>query len=419
MLEKSDKNVIFFRNNFLTDENLKVTDFKSFDDFFGSVSYYLGWIGGLCVKTENFLKLKEPERFWSLQLHQIDVAARMAAERENSISLVEGYLMKVPDVRNKGGYNMCKVCGENFIIILKTLIKEGILSEKNYNIAIKDVLIKHICPSHFDYDHLYTLEKGGYFKYLFKYYKFKPYYYACYIEHLFKLFLRFIITFKKDEDYRNVKIFNFINIRTKRNKLKKRRELWRRKNAHNFTYLKEYNHSDKIEVGNGTYGEIDAKFAGDGNYKLIIGNYCSIANGVKFIVSMEHQYKCLSSYPFMVYYFGFENEAKSKGNIIIKDDVWICENALILSGVTVGQGAIIGAGAVVTKDVPPYAIVGGNPAKVIKYRFDDEIKEKLLKLDYSKLTNESIQHAGLKLYTELTKDNVDEIIEMITGVKDE
>ena len=109
-------------------------------------------------------------------------------------------------------------------------------------------------------------------------------------------------------------------------------------------------------------------------------------------------------------------EAKSKGDIIIKDDVWIGTNAIILSGVTIGQGAIIAAGAVVTKDVPPYAIAGGNPAQIIKYRFEPEIIEKLKKFDYSKLTEEKIQKLGLKLYKEITKENVDNLLNEFEGV---
>lgn len=85
-------------------------------------------------------------------------------------------------------------------------------------------------------------------------------------------------------------------------------------------------------------------------------------------------------------------DAISKGNIIVSDDVWIGQGAIILSGVKVGQGAVIAAGAVVTSDVPPYAIVGGVPAKVIKYRFNPEIIKKLLRVDYSQLTKEDIEN---------------------------
>ena len=83
--------------------------------------------------------------------------------------------------------------------------------------------------------------------------------------------------------------------------------------------------------------------------------------------------------------FGEEREAGSKGNIVIKDDVWIGQNAIICSGVTVGQGAVVAAGAIVTKNVEPYAIVAGNPAKVIKYRFEKELRESLINIDIVEL----------------------------------
>lgn len=109
------------------------------------------------------------------------------------------------------------------------------------------------------------------------------------------------------------------------------------------------------------------------------------------------------------------NEALSKGNIIIEDDVWIGQGAIILSGVTIGRGSVIGAGAVVAKDIPPYSIVVGNPGKVIKKRFSDEIIEKLMKVDYSKLDENKIKYNIDLLYTEINENNVDEIINMING----
>ena len=71
----------------------------------------------------------------------------------------------------------------------------------------------------------------------------------------------------------------------------------------------------------------------------------------------------------------------AKGDIVVGDDVWIGENAIVCSGVTIGQGAIVAAGAIVTKDIEPYAIVGGNPAKVIKYRFNENIRKKLIQIN--------------------------------------
>lgn len=114
--------------------------------------------------------------------------------------------------------------------------------------------------------------------------------------------------------------------------------------------------------------------------KLIIGKFCSIACGAKFLFNGgNHKMNSISTYPFPLFFeeWGLENrnitEAwDNKGNIIIGNDVWIGYEAVILAGVTVGDGAIIGTRAVVTKDVPPYTIVGGIPAKPIRKRFDDE-----------------------------------------------
>ena len=125
------------------------------------------------------------------------------------------------------------------------------------------------------------------------------------------------------------------------------------------------------------------------------------------MLGAEHDYRRVSTYPFKARYLN-KSENSSKGNIIVKDDVWIGFNCTILSGVTIGQGAVIGANSIVAKDVPPYAIYVGN--QVIKYRFNKEIIEKLLKIDYSKLSKESIEQNVNELYTHIEKENVDEVI---------
>lgn len=103
----------------------------------------------------------------------------------------------------------------------------------------------------------------------------------------------------------------------------------------------------------------------------------------------------------------------SKDNITVGDDVWIGYRSTILSGVQIGQGAIVAAGSVVTKDVPPYAIVGGVPAKVIKYRFPQEVIDKLVKADYSRLTSEKISKNLNEMYLPLTADNVDNLLRIL------
>jgi len=172
---------------------------------------------------------------------------------------------------------------------------------------------------------------------------------------------------------------------------------WRKKNVHNFTIAGCSFPQENVIVGKATYGEIVAYISNE-EYKLSIGNYCSIAPGVKFIVCSDHPTNYISTYPFKVMINGEKCEAISKGDIIVSDDVWIGCNAIILSGVSIGQGAIIAAGAVVTKDVPPYALVGGTPAKIIKYRFNDTLISELIKIDYSKLNYDDIKNNIAKLY---------------------
>lgn len=137
--------------------------------------------------------------------------------------------------------------------------------------------------------------------------------------------------------------------------------------------------------------------------KLIIGKFCSIACGVKFLFnSANHTLASLSTYPFPLFFeeWGLEkqNVAESwdnKGGIIIGNDVWIGFEAVILAGVTIGDGAIIGTQAVVTKDVPPYTIAGGIPAKPIKKRFDEDTISDLLHIKWWNWPKEKIsQHIG-------------------------
>lgn len=183
------------------------------------------------------------------------------------------------------------------------------------------------------------------------------------------------------------------------------KKIWRFKNRHNFTFIGVDFDISRVEVGKMTYGKLNVVALSDENM-LHIGNYCSIGPNVFFLLSSDHHTDYISTFPYKVK-LGFQKEeACSKGDIIVDDDVWIGYNVTILSGVHIGQGAVIGAGSIVTKDVPPYAIVCGNPAKIIKYRFDSDLIKALLKIDYSKLDKNTISKHIDDLYKPLI--NIDQ-----------
>ncbi|MDE7087671.1 MAG: Vat family streptogramin A O-acetyltransferase [Clostridia bacterium] len=128
------------------------------------------------------------------------------------------------------------------------------------------------------------------------------------------------------------------------------------------------------------------EFNGD---KLIIGKFCAIAKGVEFIMNGANHRMCsVTTYPFNIMGNGWEKAAPSledlplKGDTVVGNDVWIGQNVTVLPGVHIGDGAIIGANSVVSKDVPPYCVAGGNPVKIIRKRFDDETIDYLLKLKW-------------------------------------
>lgn len=135
--------------------------------------------------------------------------------------------------------------------------------------------------------------------------------------------------------------------------------------------------------------------------RLTIGKFCSIACGAKFLFnSANHTLRSLSTYPFPIFYEEWGLEGKdirqaweNKGDIVIGNDVWIGYQAVILAGVTVGDGAIIGSRAVVTRDVPPYTIVGGVPAKPIRKRFDEETIARFRALRWWDWDQETIRRA--------------------------
>jgi virginiamycin A acetyltransferase len=155
----------------------------------------------------------------------------------------------------------------------------------------------------------------------------------------------------------------------------------------NLPYTRNFSNYTKYSVGKYTYGAPIVKDWHQGT-TLQIGDFCSIAENVTILLGGNHPVDWISSFPFGVIFEEFKNryydcpKKLSKGDVIIGNDVWIGINATILSGVTIGDGAIVAANAMVAKNVEPYTIVGGNPAKILKKRFSDESISKLLEIKW-------------------------------------
>jgi chloramphenicol O-acetyltransferase type B len=142
----------------------------------------------------------------------------------------------------------------------------------------------------------------------------------------------------------------------------------------------------RVHVGVGTYGFPDVRTFVHEKPTLRIGSYCSIAEGVVFLLGGEHPVDRITTSPIRIVAgldgAGGDGFPRYAGDTTVGSDVWIGANALILAGRSIGHGAIVAAGAVVTKDVAPFAIVGGSPARVIRHRFDQRTRDTLLAMEW-------------------------------------
>lgn len=189
---------------------------------------------------------------------------------------------------------------------------------------------------------------------------------------------------------------------------------WKKMNKHNKVLPVNKFNSSLVKVGKHSYGPIIVKSFNAHNEFLEIGNYCSIAEGVKFILGGNHYIKELSNFSFRYFFEDPYLKPESNGPIKVEDGVWIGTDAIILSGIKLGQGSIVAAGSVVTKDTAPYSIVGGNPAKFIKYRFPDQMIKKLVKMDhYSIINKEFYQKNKHLLNCELNQEVLDQLHELV------
>ena len=195
----------------------------------------------------------------------------------------------------------------------------------------------------------------------------------------------------------------FTGIRLAINKIK-----YRKLNGHNETFAANLFDHKRVHVGNHSYGGVFCLNHND-TAVLNIGNYVSIGPDVTFIPASDHDTGTVSTFPYKTKIVSGETEALSKGDITVEDDVWIGYGSMILSGVTIGQGAVIAAGSVITKDIPPYSVSAGVPAKVIRYRFDSDVIDFLLTLDYSKLSEETVRAHIDELYTKIGTMSIEDV----------
>ena len=191
---------------------------------------------------------------------------------------------------------------------------------------------------------------------------------------------------------------------------------WRESNKHNNTIPLNVFPKERVSVGKDTYGELNVHHFGAGNERLTVGCFCSIASGVNFVLGGEHNYRKVFNFPFETIYSKFEIfEAESKGPIVISDDVWIGLNTIIMSGVTIGKGAVVGAGSIVTHDIPAYGIYYNG--KVHKYRFSQEIIELLSSIDYAIINRENYNIIKNILYSSVTEHSINELKKIISDLK--
>lgn len=402
----AERPVITFTNgNQYAGQALEVL--TSFDQFISRVSYFSTWMGGFGVWREEFRTMKDFVRYPELKLIHADVLFRLLAQGKRAVVLFDMYFVGLP-VAKKSGYNIAEVFGRNYLGLLKEYVRGGQLSAAVFEQEKKLILTRHIIPYYFDQENAF--DKTGFFEHMQDYVD-DDYFYEAIRDLPHDVPARAApapapapapaAPAAPEPSYEDQK-----------------RAYWRALNPHNHTDLTlsagPFDFS-RVTVGRRSYGPLRVIAYGHPDERLSIGSFVSLADEVTFMLGGNHPYEGVSTFPFKVKFFGEGLESSTKGAIVVGDDVWIGMQVLIMSGITIGQGAVIAAGSVVTKNVAPYTIVGGNPAKVIKQRYAPEVVAKMVRLDYAKVTDEAIVRHRDILYQPLTAENVDAVIASLMG----
>lgn len=362
------KPVLFFLNQSRPTEEA-ITAVNGVDSFLQTVSFYITWIGGFGIWKNQLNEMNDFSRHSTLKLTQADAVLRLMNNSDT------GYVCNLPmfqvlTTTPKGGYDIAEVFGRNYLALLRQFNTQ--ITASTMSMLKKDVLEKHIFP--FYCSDFHDFGQSDIEKHLVDFAD-EPF------------FTNMLASAKAQRAIENNK------------KLQQSApQIWRQRNAHNQTVIRNLFDFEKVRVGQATYGPLNIQEWGHPDEHLTIGHYVSISEGVTFLLGGNHPYQGITTFPVKVKYLGYTKEAQTKGAILVGDDVWLGHNALVMSGVSISQGAVVAAGSVVTRDVPPYAIVAGNPARIIKYRFSELIIQELLKINYSKIQPKHMAQLGLDLY---------------------
>ena len=404
-----NKPLLFFSNGNGSSGKEKM-ECHSFEEAIAEISFFVTWIGGFGLWEEQFIRLHDFTRCSDLRLVQMDVFCRELDIEDAAI--VYNFRFQEPMPRPRKGvgyYSLAEVFGKNYFSILYPYVTKGRLSKRAYDTERNHVLRRMLLP------YMLTGSAGfssqGYISELFPLYALNLRYLMFIPVILFVCIMRKLTFFKAAFDK-----LSFAARRVFAPHLR-HRLLWRFQNRHNQTYAVNEFDRARVSVGRGSYGGLEV-YSGNDVGTLFVGNYVSIGPSVKFIPGGGHPLSFVSTFPFGAFETPSENEDMSKGPIVVNDDVWIGAGAIVLSNVTIGQGAVVAAGAVVTKSVEPYAIVGGAPAKVLKYRFAEDVRRRLLELDWSAFSQSQVKEVRDMLKMPVTSENVDGICKALTATEE-